>query len=115
TAGDLKNTSGHPLIAAALREQPPASLKDMASVYGTVLQKYDRAQPNPDAAEEQLRAVLRGPKSPADVPLDEFELIYSEGDGNNTRSLEVRYNVMLAQYAYDGAPPRAMAMEDVPK
>ncbi len=115
TAGDLKNTSGHPLIATALREHPPASLKDMASVYGTVLQKYDRAQPNPDASEEQLRAVLRGPTSPADVPLEEFELIYSEGDGNNTRSLEVRYNVMLAQYAYDGAPPRAMAMEDVPK
>ena len=47
-------------------------------------------------------------------PLDEFELIYTEGDNNNTRSIRVRYNTMLAQSAYDGAPPRAMAVEDVP-
>ena len=30
------------------------------------------------------------------------------------RSIRVRYNAMLAQAAYDGAPPRAMAVEDVP-
>ena len=63
---------------------------------------------------EQFRAVLRGPASPADVPVDEFELIYTEGDSNNTRSIRVRYNAMLAQAAYDGAAPRAMAVEDVP-
>ena len=46
--------------------------------------------------------------------VDEFELIYTEGDSNNTRSIRVRYNTMLAQAAYDGAAPRAMAVEDVP-
>src|SRR6267378_1107070 len=52
--------------------------------------------------------------SPAAVPLDDFELIYTEGDSNNTRSIRVRYNAMLAQAAYDGAAPRAMAVEDLP-
>ena len=49
-----------------------------------------------------------------DVPLEEFDLIYTEGDRNNTRSIRVRYNAMLAQAAYDGAAPRAMAVEDLP-
>ena len=48
------------------------------------------------------------------MPLEEFELIYTEGDSNNTRSIRVRYNTMLAQAAYDGAAPRAMAVEDLP-
>ncbi len=50
----------------------------------------------------------------AKVPLEEFELIYTEGDSNNSRAHLNRYNFLLAQYAYDGAPPRAMAVEDVP-
>jgi hypothetical protein len=53
--------------------------------------------------------------SPADVPLDEFELIYTEGDSNNSRALRNRYQIMQAQWAYDGAPPRAMAVEDTPR
>jgi hypothetical protein len=54
-------------------------------------------------------------KTPGDVPLDEFELIYTEGDSNNTRALRNRFQVMQAQWAYDGAPPHAMALEDPPK
>lgn len=107
--------NSNPLIAAALRECQCTSLKDIANAYATVLQRYDRAEPFSKPVEQELRAVVRGQSSPADVPLDEFELIYSEGDGNNTRSIRVRYNTMLAQYAYDGAPPRAMSVEDVPK
>ena len=74
-------------------------------MYAAVLAKHDRAEPFSEPAAEQLRAVVRGPKSPADVPLDEFELICTEGDNNNTRSIRVRYNTMLAQSAYDGAAP----------
>ena len=51
---------------------------------------------------------------PCDVPLEEFDLICTEGDRNNMRSIRVRYNAMLAQAAYDGASPRAMAVEDLP-
>jgi hypothetical protein len=60
-----------------------------------------------------LKRWLSGEPSPADVPLEEFEKIYTEGDSNNTRSIRVRYNTMLAQSAYDGASARAMALEDL--
>jgi hypothetical protein len=90
------------------------SLRDLATAYATALTKYDRAEVFGDAERDRLRGVLRGSGSPADVPLDEFELIYTEGDSNNTRSIRVRQNAMLAQAAYDGAAPRAMAVEDLP-
>jgi hypothetical protein len=61
-----------------------------------------------------LKRWRSGNPAPADVPLEEFEQIYTEGDSNNTRSIKVRYNSMLAQAAYDGVAPRAMAVEDVP-
>lgn len=91
------------------------SLKDLAGAYAATLAKYDRAEPYADAGSERLRAVMRGPKSPVDIPVEEFELIYTEGDSNNTRSIRVRYNTMLAQAAYDGAAARAMAVEDLPQ
>ncbi len=90
------------------------SLRDLAAAYAAVLAKHDRAEPYSEPEAERLRAVMHGPNSPADVPLDQFELIYTEGDSNNTRSILNRYNSMLALSAYDGAPPRAMAVEDVP-
>ena len=95
--------------------KPIASLRELAEAYAAVLAKHDRAEPFGDPAADQLRAVVRGAESPVDVPLEEFELIYTEGDSNNTRSIRVRYNTMLAQAAYDGAPPRAMAVEDLPQ
>src|SRR5262249_37730494 len=61
------------------------------------------------------RATVRGPKSPLEVPFEEFDLICTEGDRNNMRAIRVRYGAMLAQAAYDGAAPRAMAVEDLPK
>jgi hypothetical protein len=105
--------NGH--VAVALEAKPPASLRDVAAAYANVLAKHDRSEPFSDSEGERLRAVMRGPKSPVDVPLDEFEKIYTEGDSNNSRSFLVRYNDMLAQSAYDGVAPRAMAVEDLPK
>ena len=94
--------------------KPIVSLRDLAEAYATVLEKYDRAEPFGQTEADQLRAVVRGSQSPVDVPLEEFELICTEGDRNNMGSIRVRYNAMLAQAAYDGAPPRAMAVEDLP-
>ena len=105
---------GSALVEAEVNAKPVASLKDLATAYAAALVKYDRAQPFSDADAECLRTVSHGPKSPVDVPVDEFDLIFTEGDSNNTRSIRVRYNTMLAQAAYDGAAPRAMAVEDVP-
>ena len=102
------------VLETELSGKTVSSLRDLAGAYATALAKCDRAEPFDDPERQQFRAVLRGPASPADVPVDEFELIYTEGDSNNTRSIRVRYNAMLAQAAYDGAPPRAMAVEDLP-
>src|SRR5205085_935212 len=103
-----------PLLEMELSGKSVSSLHDLAAAYAAALTKCDRAEPFDDPEHQQFRAVLRGATSPADVPVDEFELIYTEGDSNNTRSIRVRYNAMLAQAAYDGAAPRAMAVEDVP-
>jgi hypothetical protein len=51
---------------------------------------------------------------PLAIPLEDFALIYTEGDSNNSRDFQTRYNAVLSQYSYDGAPARAMALEDVP-
>jgi hypothetical protein len=102
------------LIEAEINARPIASLKDLAAAYAAALSKCDRVEPFSDLESERVRAVVRGPKSPVDVPVEEFELIYTEGDSNNTRSIRVRYNTMLAQAAYDGAGPRAMSVEDLP-
>ena len=109
-----ERVQGNSLVDSEVATKPAASLRELADNYAAVLKSHDQAAPFNDTASEQLRAVLRGATSPADVPLDEFELIYTEGDSNNTRAIRVRYNTMLAQSAYDGAPARAMAIEDVP-
>jgi hypothetical protein len=103
------------LVQAAVDAKPTTSLRDLAQAYAAILVKYDRPEPFGRADADQLRAVNRGPKSPLDVPLEDFELICTEGDRNNMGSIQVRYNAMLAQSAYDGAPSRAMAVEDLPQ
>jgi hypothetical protein len=102
------------LVAAALSAHPPASVKELATAYAMVLAKYDSAEKRTVPEEEALRLALRGPDAPANVPVNEFELVYTEGDGNNTRGFHDRYEAMRATYAYDGAAARAMAVEDVP-
>ena len=106
---------GNSLVAAELDGKAISSLRELAAAYAAVLAKYDGDQAVSVPEAEQVRAVVRGKASPVDVPLEEFPLIYTEGDSNNTRSIRVRYNTVLAEAAYDGAPPRAMAVENVPQ
>src|ERR1700752_1183185 len=76
---------GNGIVQAGIAAKNPASRRELAAVYAEVLCKHDRAEPFSDPAAEQLRAVLRGPSSPADVPVAEFDSIYTEGDSNNLR------------------------------
>lgn len=105
---------GNPLVEKELTGKTISTLGEVAAVYASLLTKYDRAQSFAEPEAEQLRLVVRGAASPVDVPLKDFPLIYTEGDSNNTRSIRVRYNTVLTDAAYDGAAPRAMAVEDVP-
>jgi hypothetical protein len=108
-----RTAKSNSVIEAEVDAKAIASLRDLAGAYAAVLGRYDRPEPFGDPEADRLRAVARGPKSPVEVPLEEFELICTEGDRNNMRSIRVRYNAMLAQAAYDGAAPRAMAVEDL--
>jgi hypothetical protein len=110
-----RTVTGAPLIEAEVDAKPIASLRELAAAYAAVFARYDHPEPLSDPDADRLRAVFHGPNSPLDIPLDEFDLIRTEGDSNNLRSIRVRYNAMLAQAAYDGAAPRAMAVEDVPR
>jgi len=105
---------GNAQVAEAFRKSPPASIRDAASLYASVLLRHDRAESFANSDEEALRLALRGPNAAVNVPLSEFELIYTEGDGNNTRDFKARYDTTRTLYAYLGAAPRAMALEDVP-
>ena len=77
------SATGNPLVRKEL-EARQIAVSGSRGAYAAVLAKHDRAEPFSDAPAEQLRAVVRGPKSPVDVPLEEFELICTEGDSNNT-------------------------------
>ncbi len=102
------------VLTEELKARPVSALKDVAAAYAAAFATVDKVESITDPDAQQFRTVMRGSKSPVDIPVDEFPLIYTEGDSNNTRSIKVRYNTMLAQSAYDGAVPRAMAVEDVP-
>lgn len=105
--------SGEPIFKA-WHNVSDGTRKALAADYATRLLQHDRNEPYSDPEEERWRSVLRGPNSPLNVPVEEFNLIFTEGDSNNTREIHVRYNTMLAEAAYNGAQPRAMAVEDVP-
>ncbi|MEW5978563.1 MAG: PSD1 and planctomycete cytochrome C domain-containing protein [Acidobacteriota bacterium] len=107
--------TGSVLIEAEVEAKPVRSLRDLAAAYAGILAKHDRTEPFAEPEANLLREVVRGSQSPVEVPPQDFDQICTEGDRNNMRSIRVRYNRMLAQSAYDGAPPRAMAVEDLPR
>ena len=103
------------LIAVELTSKPITSLKDIAERYASVLTRLDSSEPRSSQEEEAVRQAMRADAAPVNIRLRDFELIYTEGDSNNTRAIRGRYNTVLAMYAYDGATPRAMSVEDVPE
>ena len=90
TADDAPNRlNSH--VAAALKVSPPASMLDLAKLYGKLLDDADRAwrelaktpgtKSLPDAHQEALRQVLYGPDSPCNLPpgsVAELELFFDE-------------------------------------
>jgi hypothetical protein len=114
----------NPLLIEALRDLRPASMVDVARVYGQVLSGIDdrwtqlqsesgAAPPDafPDPQEEQLRRVLYGPASVTDVPFEQAERRIFERD-NRDRIRELERKVAEWEVASEGAPPRAMVMRD---
>ena len=106
--------AANPLVGAEFHSKPPANIRDAAERYAALLLKYDTTEKLSNGSEEALRQVTHGKDAAVNVPVSEFEMIYTEGDGNNVRGFYARLRAMRALHAFGGTAPRAMAVEDEP-
>jgi hypothetical protein len=121
----------NPLLARALVEKPPGSMKDVAQRYGELLKRADTKWkealreaalsilPPPDSLAdpdwEELRRVLYGPEAPPDVPpglFSELELLPDRPSQGQLQ--ELRKAVEKWRIEGPGAPPRANVLVDAP-
>lgn len=111
------------LLRQAITEQKPATLFDLARLYGTqfdeVRRQWDeqqKAMPEvvalPDATAEQLRQILYGDSSPTKLTLDEARA----GFGRDIRDqiTNLKRKVDSLKVTSPGAPPRAMVVLEGP-
>jgi hypothetical protein len=99
-------------VAAALKENPPKSVGELAARYGVVLAAADGADAHADPEQEELRQVLRGEKSPVLFPASETEQFLRRDE--RTRVRDIRKRSESLQASHPGAPARAMALIDNP-
>ena len=62
-----------------------------------------------------LRWRKYGNEEAMDAPLEDFEKLQTEGDSNNLRDLREHLRDIMTDWAFRGAPERAMALEDAPE
>ncbi|HEX4950848.1 MAG TPA: DUF1553 domain-containing protein, partial [Blastocatellia bacterium] len=104
----------HPLVAAAFKDAP-ASMREVADIYGKLLAKYDKPQPLADAQEEQLRQVLHAADMPTAMPFSDYEQFRLSTDKQNEDGRRTKLTSLFLAQAYKGAPPRAQSLEDLPE
>ena len=113
------------LVLKVFAEKPPATMADVADVYGDLLEEVDtlwrrriEADPNAAALEDGDREVLRqslyGPAAPGSFSLDESEDIYTLGESVEVRSLYSEIEKLFLE-AKGKVGARAMVMEDRPR
>jgi hypothetical protein len=125
SANQDASLSLNPLVARAFATNPPATMKDVAERYGTLITNIDKrwqealaatnspaVQALPDAAQEALRQIVYAPDAPANLPRKEFDRLYDVPTGQKLRELQRHIEELDA--ASPGAPPRAMALVDRP-
>ena len=121
-AGRGEGTRINPLVVDALCTAHPETMADLARAYGTLFADIDRqwreltaannaATALPDAAAEQLRAVLYGKDSVTDVTLERDARAVFERD-NRDKIKELERKVGEWETTSGGAPPRAMVLVD---
>ncbi len=113
----------HPIVAKALAEKPLASFQEVAARYGELLggaEKLWRERREQGAAggkelddpdQEALRLVLHGPNAPTVIPKGEIERFLNRKQRDEVRALRKKVDNLKA--TAPGAPPRAMALQDL--
>lgn len=122
--GSFTNTSQklNPLVAAAFREQVPASMREVANTYGRLLADADKQRTSTaekkssvSQDEEALRQVLHGEDSPSTVPagaIVDLEWYFDEATRVKLGKLASEIDRWIVQSP--GAPPHAVILEDRP-
>ena len=105
--------SANPIVREAFRT-PPATLREAADTYARLLSAADKAEPCADPHEEALRLALHGEGAPTNVDFSDYEKIMLSTDRQNEGGKRRRLETMPLAHAYDGAPPRAQSLEDLP-
>jgi hypothetical protein len=90
----------------------PTSLAQVAERYGELLAKFDKPDPLPNADEEALRLVLRGPESPLSMATADLPNLFKRDTRDKLRQLQNK--IAEFQATSPEAPPRAMVMADAP-
>ena len=112
------------LVKDAIVKHPPATMADMAKLYGNLLVEIDKqwlaaaaanppAEKLPDAAAEELRQLLYGPQSPAVLDHGLARRLFARDVREHLTQLEKE--VEAFQVNSPAAPPRAMVMNDAPQ
>ena len=113
-------------LLTALQTPPPQSPSQLARRYGELLQKVDAEwkamqasqgdaapQELPNAADEEIRRVLYGSGSVADIPPGQESRLFERDHRDQLRKLERK--VAEWQVNSPDAPPRAMVLNDKPQ
>ncbi|MGH9844020.1 MAG: PSD1 and planctomycete cytochrome C domain-containing protein [Blastocatellia bacterium] len=107
-----------PLVAAAF-QKTPASMREVADIYGKLIAAYDKPSPLPDAPankeEERLRLILHAADAPTNAPFSDYEQIRLSTDRQNEDGRRRKLESLFLAQAYRGAPPRAQSLEDTPE
>jgi len=110
------------LVREAWEAKPPRSMLELAGLYGGLLEEtyarwreLQRRDPQagafPDAAREQLRAVLFADDAPPVMVAEAARDLYTDGEFNDFMRRKQRLDSAFLEYA-DVAAPRAMVLVD---
>jgi len=110
----------NPLLARALGDKAPATLRDLAQLYGTLFAEMEKDWKEAsqrgdkvlkDAAQEELRQAIYGPV-PASLPIGEVVEFLDRAARDKLTPLQRKVDQFKA--TSPNAPPRAMVLNDTP-
>lgn len=103
----------NPQVRQAFAGTVPASLKDVAAIYGRLFEAADQADAKTggaDAALEAVRLCLHGESAPPNVPEAEVRELIARHLDNVT--VKYRQEIEALNWTHPGAPARGMVMTD---